>query len=115
MVSKERILFFCCCCFLIGKKGIYSDSERSTRHRQSVGHHRSRVLPVFLISGFNLLECLQPHQLSSVVIFFLKTLTSREYLPLSLIQGRRQQMAEGESHGRNFNLSFITFNLVIII
>ena len=29
MVSKERILF----CFSIGKKGIYSDSERSTLHR----------------------------------------------------------------------------------
>ena len=28
-----------------GKKGIYSDSERSTLRRQSVFHHRGRVWP----------------------------------------------------------------------
>ena len=28
---------------MIGKKWIYSDSERSILHRQSVGHHRGRV------------------------------------------------------------------------
>ena len=30
---------------VIGKKWIYSDSERSTLHRQSVSHHRGRVQP----------------------------------------------------------------------
>ena len=28
---------------VIGKKWIYSDIERSTLHRQSVGHHRGRM------------------------------------------------------------------------
>ena len=30
---------------VIGKKWIYSDLERSTLHRQYVGHHRGCVLP----------------------------------------------------------------------
>ena len=30
---------------VIGKEWIYSDSERSTFHGQSVGHHRGQVRP----------------------------------------------------------------------
>ena len=30
---------------VIGKKWIYSDSESSTLHRESVGHHRGQVWP----------------------------------------------------------------------
>ena len=30
---------------VIGKKWIYSDTERSTLHRESVGHHRGRMQP----------------------------------------------------------------------
>ena len=30
---------------VIGKKWLYSDSERSTLHRQSVGHRRGQVQP----------------------------------------------------------------------
>lgn len=50
---------------------------------------------VFLVSGFNPLECHQPNHLSSVILFLL---TRREHLSLPLIQGRRQEMALKESH-----------------
>ena len=39
---------------VIAKKWIYSDSERSTLHRQSMGHHRGRVQPYTIHIAYQL-------------------------------------------------------------
>ena len=41
---------------VIGKEWIYSDSERSTFHGQSVGHHRGQVRP-WSLAGLVLIGC----------------------------------------------------------